>query len=256
MSSDKERVELMYKRFPKCPLCKSDKGYGFSGWIDDFAECVSCKAKWKLLSWFSEDAKMELVKVSRDPMKRTVIGHELLGKIYPTDFWQKIKRLQVKAKEVGKETEIPEAKEVREETIPPKPTVSMPVIIVILVLILIVIVAGIGVYYSQMESQKKPKFNVFDVRLLDEGIAVYIQNTGNKDAHGVTIETSCRGYDGDASTYGELEILKASETRKIITEKTWSSYNFDIPTLDIFRVTVTVTCKEGVSQEFIFEVVD
>lgn len=44
----KEILELMYKRFPKCPLCKSDKGYKFSGWIDDYVQCRYCGAKWLL----------------------------------------------------------------------------------------------------------------------------------------------------------------------------------------------------------------
>ena len=251
----KKTIELMYKYFPTCPLCKSDKGYGFSGWVGYHVECKSCGAKWHLLNWLSDEPNMKLVKTSRDPERGTVVGHELLGTIHPVDFWQKmkVKKLRVKTKEVEKEAVIPEATEVREETIPPKPKVSMPLIIGIVVLILLVIVAGIGIHYSQMESQKKPKFNVFDVRPFEDGVVVYIQNIGSKDAHSVEIKVEGYGgypfYAHDVFPIEKLEILQVGVTEKIIVEKPEWYYD----PLDYESVKVAVSCDEGVTQEFNFE---
>ena len=143
MASDKEKVESMYERFPKCPLCKSEEGYQFLGWIDDYVQCRYCGAKWLLHEWLSDKPVMKLVEASRDKERGTVVGHELFGRLYSIDFWQKmkVKRLRVKTIEVEKEAEFPEATEVKEETIPLKPTLTTNQLIVVSVVVIIVILA-------------------------------------------------------------------------------------------------------------------
>ena len=39
--------ELMTKNFPKCPICKSSKGYEVYGLTINYIRCKSCKAKWR-----------------------------------------------------------------------------------------------------------------------------------------------------------------------------------------------------------------
>ena len=138
---DRKIVELMYERFPNCPLCRSDAEYEFSGWVDYYAQCKSCGAKWHLWNWLSNEPSMKLVEMSRDTKKDTVAGHDLLGKVYPIDFWQKlkVKRLPVKVKEDEKELEIPEVKEVKEETVQKKPN-PLAVLIALFFIILVVAV--------------------------------------------------------------------------------------------------------------------
>jgi len=135
--------ELMYKKFPKCPVCHSDYGYEFSGWLKPYAKCMQCGAKWLLHEWLSDKPMMELVEVSRDVERDTVVGYELLGRLYPIDFWEKIKvkKIRVKAEGVKEEQRVlKETRKVREETIPPKPTVSMPVILGIVLLFSMILV--------------------------------------------------------------------------------------------------------------------
>jgi len=91
-SSDKKLRSLekqMAELFPICPLCKSDLGYEFTGWIRTFARCKQCKAK-----WFLGDYNMELTETSKDGT-----AFSLLGKAYPYNFWQKLKIEELKAEE-------------------------------------------------------------------------------------------------------------------------------------------------------------
>ena len=52
MSSSNETrklIELMYEKFPKCPVCGHDYSYDFSRKADEtFARCKLCGAKWLL----------------------------------------------------------------------------------------------------------------------------------------------------------------------------------------------------------------
>lgn len=252
----KETIELMFKRFPRCPLCKSDEGYKFSGWIGDYVQCRHCGAKWLLYDWLSDKPMMELVEASKDVERGTVVGHELLRMVYPVSFWQKmkVKRLQGMTRKVEEEAviseippEIPEATEVRAE-----PTFSMKNVVIALIIIFIVI-AGIGgtTYYFQMESLKKPEFNVFDVKPYMNGFEVYVQNIGSKDAHSVEITLEVELWDSRDSRweweyYGfkELEILRIGETYKAVFKGFWMDY--------CNQCAVTVSCEEGVTQKFFF----
>lgn len=194
---------------------------------------------------------MELVEASRDKERGTVVGHELLGRTYTIDFWQKmnVKRLRVKAKEAEKEAEIPIAKEVREETIA-KP-IAIKHVMIGMILIVLVIVAGIGIYSFHLESLKKPKFNVFDLKVIGD-IAVYVQNIGSKDAHEVEVYEKAWWYHDEwlklSLTTGYVKVLRVQEIYKFVME---NNYRSGEPRGLEFKV--VVTCLEGVTQEFFFK---
>jgi len=154
----KETIELMFKRFPRCPLCKSDEGYKFSGWIGDYVQCRHCGAKWLLHDWLSDKPMMELVGASRDPERGTVVGHELLRMVYPVSFWQKmkVKRLRGITKKVEKETvipeippEVPEVKEAKEKPIASQQT---KIIIGVIAFILIFSLIEVGIWWYTIRS--------------------------------------------------------------------------------------------------------
>jgi len=85
--------KAMCESLPKCPLCKSDLGYQFSGIINKFAQCKQCKAKWWIQYWGGYI--VELVEVSSDG-----IGSFLLDKKHDFSFWQ---NLNLEAQEQAEE---------------------------------------------------------------------------------------------------------------------------------------------------------
>jgi len=109
MSSSNKKLKYsekqMYELFPLCPLCKSDMGYEFTGWIRTFARCKQCKAR-----WFLGDYNMELTEISRDET-----GFSLIGKAYPYNFWQKLNVEELKAEEERLIKEKVETEKFREE---------------------------------------------------------------------------------------------------------------------------------------------
>jgi hypothetical protein len=84
MSSNVKRIR---KLFPRCPICKSKKGYKPSTFIPD-VRCRSCGAEWTL-----HENGLELKRVSKKQWDA-----ELLDKKYPFDFWKNLRvpKFQVK----------------------------------------------------------------------------------------------------------------------------------------------------------------
>ena len=204
-----------------------------------------------LHEWLSDEPKMELVRVSRDKARDTVLGHELLGKIYPVDFWQKIKvkRLPIRVKEIA-EVQIPIAKEEKEETLE-KP-IALKHVAISIILILLIVVGGLSIYYFNLESLKEPKFNVFDFDVGANSVAVYVQNVGSKDAHSIRVEV--HGY--SFGRWLHLNIfdnsgpneIKVGDVHKVVLECANNPLGHD-------RYKVVVSCEEGITQESIFEIV-
>jgi Zn ribbon nucleic-acid-binding protein len=94
-STSKKKGSLekaMEEHLPQCPFCKSDKGYKFSGWINKYAKCKQCGAKWWIQYW--GEYKADLVESSRDGT-----GSSLLNKAHPFSFWQKLNVDELQAEE-------------------------------------------------------------------------------------------------------------------------------------------------------------
>jgi hypothetical protein len=85
MSSNVKRLR---KLFPRCPICKSKRGYGPSLFYPD-VKCKSCGAEWAL----NENGMMlkQSSKLRWDA--------ELLNKKYPFDFWKNLRAPQFQVKE-------------------------------------------------------------------------------------------------------------------------------------------------------------
>jgi hypothetical protein len=81
------KQELMSKNFPKCPICKSNKGYEVSGVVKNYIQCISCKAKWRTtIDHSGRDLKIDtLTLMESDKDKKTV---PLIGNKYSIDFWR------------------------------------------------------------------------------------------------------------------------------------------------------------------------
>jgi len=112
------REEAMGENFPKCPLCKSNKGYYFSGKVwKYYAQCQWCGAKWLL--WNEEDKReMTLVYPSYDSVSRSYIGRNLIGKSSPVNFWKEVGNhayVEKFVRELVKEQEIKQLKKKTEE---------------------------------------------------------------------------------------------------------------------------------------------
>ena len=86
MSSNLERFR---KLFPRCPICKSKRGYKPSLFYPNIT-CRSCEAEWVL-----HENGLELKRVPK-----TQSNGDLLDKKYPFDFWKnlRIPKFQVKDK--------------------------------------------------------------------------------------------------------------------------------------------------------------
>ena len=85
MSSNVERIR---KLFPRCPICKSKKGYKPSLFYPNIA-CKSCEAEWTL-----HENGLELKRVSKKQWDA-----ELLDKKYPFDFWKNLRTPKFQVKE-------------------------------------------------------------------------------------------------------------------------------------------------------------
>jgi hypothetical protein len=80
--------ELMTKNFPKCPICKSSKGYEVYGLTINYIRCKSCKAKWRATIDFTRgghEGINNLTLLESDKDGKTV---SLIRKKCPIDFWQ------------------------------------------------------------------------------------------------------------------------------------------------------------------------
>jgi len=80
LPSISDKIKLVQKHFPKCPICGSEEGYEPSAFYPDI-RCKSCEAEWSLF----EDG-MELKKISRMGWAK-----ELLNKRNPFSFWEETK---------------------------------------------------------------------------------------------------------------------------------------------------------------------
>ena len=78
---------LMRKKFPKCPVCKSAKGYAPSPFYPNVA-CKACTAEFIL-----HDNSLELKSPSKFKW-----DEELLNRKYPFDFWNTLKAPQIAEK--------------------------------------------------------------------------------------------------------------------------------------------------------------
>ncbi len=100
------------------------------------------------------------------------------------------------------------------------------------------------------KSLKKPKFNVFDVKITSDNLIIYIQNIGSQDAHSVdiTVQTprSGDGWGVGGFHHGILSTLRVNSIEKVVIGTFFQSV------LQADKFKITVTCKEGVTQEFIF----
>jgi hypothetical protein len=84
----KQARELMTKNFPKCPICKSSKGYEVEGLTTNYIRCKSCKAKWRATIEFTRGGHKgvnNLTLLESDKDGKTV---PLIRKKYPIDFWR------------------------------------------------------------------------------------------------------------------------------------------------------------------------
>lgn len=85
MPYETEKVKLMHKYFPKCPICESERGYELSTFYPN-VKCKSCKAEWLLfedgmkLKWQSEEGW----------------DKELLNKKHSFQFWKTLKKPEEK----------------------------------------------------------------------------------------------------------------------------------------------------------------
>jgi uncharacterized protein (DUF983 family)/ribosomal protein L40E len=80
----KATVESIYTNIPCCPICGSEDGYHFSGWLHEFVECRNCKAKWEVCS-----SAMRLV---RQPVGHDYVTLEkLLDKKVSFDAWKRLR---------------------------------------------------------------------------------------------------------------------------------------------------------------------
>jgi len=88
-------------------------------------------------------------------------------------------------------------------------------------ILLAIVGVGIASYYYYKESQKKPEFNVFDLKVETYVAYVYIQNMGTADAHDVVIQLYGRktpepyAYNNLSVNGSRLEILRAGQIAKV-----------------------------------------
>lgn len=91
----KRMLALMIKCFPKCPICKTDKGYEARGWLpsSQSVKCKNCGAQW-ISRDFVSIKKLSKLELSEPPEDTEVYAtfisqsHLKLKKSYSTDVWQ------------------------------------------------------------------------------------------------------------------------------------------------------------------------
>lgn len=88
MPTVSEKVELMQKHFPTCPICGSERGYTLSAFYPN-VQCRSCKAEWLLF-----DYGVELKGISKEGWDRG-----MLNKKYDFQFWRTLESPRLKFKE-------------------------------------------------------------------------------------------------------------------------------------------------------------
>lgn len=117
----------------------------------------------------------------------------------------------------------------------------------------IVGVVIIGYYYYR-ESQRKPEFNVFDLKVETYVAYVYVQNIGTADAHDVGIGLSGANnpqtvydYDSLSVNGSRLEILRVGQIEKVTVHL---DYYVGKQFTDYI---VVVESAEGVHNEFHFK---
>lgn len=91
----KRIIALFGRYFPRCPICKSDKGYEARGFLpsSQYVRCKSCEAEWTSTDFIGfrdlkslklwkppENPQMYAEFISQSPLK--------LKKTYPTKLWQ------------------------------------------------------------------------------------------------------------------------------------------------------------------------
>ena len=81
-------VKSIVKLFPRCPICKSKKGYDPSTFYPN-VRCKSCEAE-----WIVHENGLELKRTSKLQW-----DSELLDKKYPLDFWKNLRAPQFQVKE-------------------------------------------------------------------------------------------------------------------------------------------------------------
>lgn len=121
-------------------------------------------------------------------------------------------------------------------------------------ILLAIVGVGVASYYYYRESQKKPEFNVFDLKVETYVAYVYVQNMGTADAHdvgfglsGVNNPQTIWDYDSLSMNGSRLEILRVGEIEKVTIRldfyvgKQFTDY------------IVVVESAEGVHNEFHFK---
>jgi len=123
-------------------------------------------------------------------------------------------------------------------------------------ILLAIVGLGVGIagYYHYIESQKKPEFNVFDLKIETNVAYVYVQNMGTADAHDVMIQLMGRktpepyAYNNLSVNGSRLEILRVGQIAKVkINLDNYWALN------GIIDYLVIVRSAEGIQNEFYFK---
>jgi hypothetical protein len=96
LEKPRERINAVFVRyFPKCPICKSDKGYKIHGLLpsSQYVQCLNCGAEWTSTDFigFKDLKSMKLWKPPSNPQVYAEFISQSplrLSKSYPTILWQ------------------------------------------------------------------------------------------------------------------------------------------------------------------------
>jgi len=96
LEKPRERINAVFVRyFPKCPICKSDKGYKIHGLLpsSQYVQCSNCGAEWTSTDFigFKDLKSMKLWKPPSSPQVYAEFISQSplrLSKRYPTTLWQ------------------------------------------------------------------------------------------------------------------------------------------------------------------------
>jgi ribosomal protein L40E len=87
----KALVQLILDSFPTCPLCASNRGYGFSGWLHDYLECKNCNARWEVFVRHGHNPQMKLIGSPRGMDASKTIIQTIMGKEMNFESWKKLR---------------------------------------------------------------------------------------------------------------------------------------------------------------------
>jgi hypothetical protein len=96
LESARKRIQALFKRyFPRCPICKSDKGYEVSGFFPStqYVKCKNCSSEWYSPD-FTRFKNLKSLRLSKPPQEPEVYAEFIqqspleFRKFYPTESWQ------------------------------------------------------------------------------------------------------------------------------------------------------------------------